>query len=158
MKFFEDVRVGDTTELGRHVFTADDIKNFAQRFDPQPFHVDEEAGARSHFGGLCASGWHTACVWMRLMVDDRRRNIEAAQARGEPVPALGPAVGFRDLKWLKPVYPGDTISYRMEVVDTRVSASRPGVGLMSVRSTDTNQKGEPVITFVSTTFIERRRK
>ena len=66
MKFFEDIRVGETVEIGSHVFTAEDIKTFAQRFDPQPFHVDDEAAARSHFGRLCASGWHTACVWMRL--------------------------------------------------------------------------------------------
>ncbi len=65
MKFFEDIRVGETADIGRHTFTAEDIKAFAARFDPQPFHVDEAAAARSHFGRLCASGWHTACVWMR---------------------------------------------------------------------------------------------
>jgi acyl dehydratase len=156
MKYFEDIRVGDSDDVGRHTFTAEEIKSFAQRFDPQPFHVDEAAAERSHFGALCASGWHTAAVWMRLMVDHRRRMIEAAQARGEPVAALGPALGFRDLKWLKPVYVGDTIAYRSEVVEIRVSNSRAGSGLLTIRSTGTNQNGDMVISFVSTTFVERR--
>jgi len=156
VKYFEDIRVGDSVEVGRHTFTADDIKTFAQRFDPQLFHVDEAAAERSHFGALCASGWHTAVVWMRLMVDRRRRDIEAARGRGEPVVTMGPALGFRDLKWLKPVYVGDTIAYKSEVIETRVSNGRPGVGLMSIRSTGVNQHGDMVISFVSTTFVERR--
>jgi acyl dehydratase len=156
VKYFEDTRVGDSYELGRYTFAAADIKNFARRFDPQLFHLDEAAAEQSHFGALCASGWHTAVVWMRLMVDHRRGQIEAARARGEPVAAIGPALGFRDLKWLKPVYAGDTIAYRAEVIETRVSNSRPGTGLMTIRSTGTNQNGEMVISFVSTTFVERR--
>jgi acyl dehydratase len=156
VKYFEDIRVGDADEVGRYTFTVEDIKTFAQRFDPQLFHLDEAAAAQSHFGALCASGWHTAVVWMRLMVDHRRGQIEAARARGEPVAAIGPALGFRDLKWLKPVYAGDTIAYRTEVIETRVSNSRPGTGLMTIRSTGTNQNGEMVISFVSTTFVERR--
>jgi acyl dehydratase len=156
VKFFEDIRVGDADDIGHHTFLAEDIKSFAQRFDPQPFHVDDEAAARSHFGALCASGWHTAVVWMRLMVDHRRRAIEGQQARGEPVAAFGPALGFRDLKWLKPVYVGDTIAYRSEVVELRPSGSRPRWGLLTIRSTGTNQKGDLVISFVSTTLVERR--
>jgi acyl dehydratase len=158
MRFFEDIRVGDRFPVGRHTFTADDIKAFATRFDPQLFHVDEEAGARSHFGALCASGWHTAVVWMRLMVDYRRRLTEHARARGEPVAGIGPALGFRELKWLKPVFVGDTIDYSSEVVETRVSNSRPDMGLMTILSTGINQNGEPVISFLSTTFVERRRE
>jgi acyl dehydratase len=156
MKYFEDVQVGDTFEVGRHTFNAEEIKGFARRFDPQLFHLDEAAAERSHFGALCASGWHTAVVWMRLMVDHRRTTAEAARARGEPVAGIGPALGFRELKWLKPVYVGDTIAYKTEVIETRISNSRPGKGLMSFRSTGTNQNGEPVISFVSTTFVERR--
>jgi acyl dehydratase len=156
MKYFEDVEVGDTVEVGRHTFNAEEIKGFARRFDPQLFHLDEAAAEASHFGALCASGWHTAVVWMRLMVDHRRGLVEAARARGEPVAAIGPALGIRDLKWLKPVYVGDTIVYKTEVIETRVSGSRPGSGLMTIRSTGTNQNGEPVISFVSTTFVERR--
>jgi acyl dehydratase len=156
MKYFEDVQVGDTVEVGRHTFNAEEIKGFARRFDPQLFHLDEAAAERSHFGALCASGWHTAVVWMRLMVDHRRGLAEAARARGEPVAGIGPALGLRDLKWLKPVYVGDTIVYKTEVIETRVSSSRPGSGLMTILSTGTNQNGKPVISFLSTTFVERR--
>lgn len=156
MKYFEDIQLGERIAIGRHTFKADEIKAFAARFDPQPFHVDESAAERSHFGALVASGWHTAAVWMRLMVEQRKRLAETARARGEPVAALGPALGFRELKWLKPVYVDDTIDYASEVVEMRISQSRPGVGLLSIRSTGVNQHGEPVISFVSTTFVERR--
>jgi acyl dehydratase len=156
MKFFEDIRIGDRFEVGRHKFAADEIKAFAARFDPQAFHLDEAAAARSHFGALCASGWHTAATWMRLMVEHHRREDEARRARAEPVAALGPSPGFRELKWLKPVYVGDTITYAMEVVEKRASNSRPGWGLMTVRNTGVNQKGEPVICFVSVAFVECR--
>jgi acyl dehydratase len=156
VKYFEDIRVGDKYEIGRHTFSAEEIKAFANRFDPQSFHVDEEAAVRSHFGALCASGWHTAVTWMRLMIDYRRRMDEAARARGEAVAKLGPALGFRELRWLKPVYVGDTIDYASEVVETRASNSRPGLGLLTILSTGVNQQGEPVISFLSTTFVERR--
>ena len=156
MKYFEDIQVGDAYEVGRHTFSAAEIKSFAHRFDPQLFHLDEAAAERSHFGALCASGWHTAVAWMRLMIDHRRDMAEAARARGEPVAGIGPALGLRELKWLKPVYVGDTITYKTEVIDTRVSNSRPGLGLMTTLSNGTNQNGEPVISFQSTTFVERR--
>jgi acyl dehydratase len=156
VKYFEDIRVGEVYALGRHTFNANEIKAFAARFDPQLFHMDEQAAEASHFGALCASGWHTASTWMRLMVDFRRRAIEQARARGEPVAAIGPALGFRDLQWLKPVYVGDTIEYQSEVIETRASNSRPGFGLMTIRASGVNQKGDTVISFVSTTFVERR--
>src|SRR5512135_1976091 len=133
MKYFEDIAIGERIPVGSHTFKADEIKTFAARFDPQPFHLDESAAERSHFGALCASGWHTAVVWMRLMVETRRREAEAARARGEPIAAYGPALGFRELKWLKPVYAGDTIDYSSEVIETRASGSRPGSGLMTIR-------------------------
>jgi acyl dehydratase len=156
MKYFEDIQLGERIAVGRHTFNAAEIKAFAARFDPQPFHLDEAAAERSHFGALVASGWHSAVVWMRLMVDQRRRLAEAARARGEGVAALGPALGLRELKWLKPVFADDTIDYASEVIELRVSASRPGLGLIGIRSTGVNQRGEPVISFVSTTFVERR--
>jgi acyl dehydratase len=156
MKFFEDIALGERAELGAHTFSADDIKRFARKYDPQPFHLDEAAAARSHFGALCASGWHTASVWMRLMVDHQRSEDEARRGRGEAVASLGPSPGFRELKWLKPVYAGDTVTYSTEIVDKRASNSRPGWGLMSIRNTGVNQKGEPVISFISVAFIERR--
>ena len=156
MKFFDDMRVGEKYEVGRHTFTAEDIKAFARRFDPQLFHVDEEAAKRSHFGALCASGWHTASVWMRLMIDYHLREDEKLRARGEPIATFGPSPGFRELKWLKPVYVGDTITYATEIVELRASKSRPGWGLIWVRNTGSNQRGEPVISFISTSFVQRR--
>ncbi len=156
MRYFEDLEVGERFEVGHHTFTAENIKSFAERFDPQLFHLDEAAAERSHFGRLCASGWHTAATWMRLMVEYRRRDDEAMRARGEPVAELGPSPGFRELKWIKPVYVGDSISYASEVVALRPSQSRPGWGLMTLRSTGTNQSGDLVLSFVSGAFVQRR--
>ena len=156
MKFFDDIAIGERVELGQHTFSDEAIKAFARRFDPQAFHLDEAAAARSHFGALCASGWHTASMWMRLMVEHQRRDDAARRARGEPVAPLGPSPGFRELKWLKPVYVGDTITYAIEMVEARASNSRPDWGLITLRNTGVNQKGEPVISFVSVVFVERR--
>jgi acyl dehydratase len=156
MKYFEDVAVGEKTELGSHRFLAEDIKAFARRFDPQRFHVDETEAERSHFGRLCASGWHTASMWMRMMVEFDRRETEAMRARNEPVARIGPSPGFRDMKWHKPVYVGDVVSYATEVLEKRESGSRPGWGIIRVRNTGANQNGELVVSFISTTFVERR--
>jgi acyl dehydratase len=156
MKYLEDFEIGATAELGRHTFMAEEIKTFAARFDPQPFHTDEEAAARSHFGGLIASGWHTAAACMRAIVDYKRREREAEQARGEATAQTGVSPGFRDLKWLKPVYAGDTITYVMEVIETRPLKSRPGWGLAVSRNTGTNQDGELVFSFVGSVFVQCR--
>ena len=156
MIFFEDIVVGDSTVIGRHTFTTENIKGFAGRYDPQLFHLDEAAAEASHFGALCASGWQTAIVSLRLLVAHRRAQAEARRVRGARVAQAGPAVDMRDLKWLQPVYVGDTIEYRIEVADARASDSHPGFGLMTIRTTGTNQKGQPVISFVTTTLVERR--
>jgi len=156
MKYFDEVRVGDKFELGSHRFTATEIKTFAGRFDPQRFHMDEDEAARSHFGALCASGWHTVAVWMKLLVAYRKRAAEAAQLRGEPVARIGPAPGFRNLKWLKPVFVDDTVVYMSEVIETRLSASRPDWGLITSRASGVNQHGETVMSFEGVAFVERR--
>jgi acyl dehydratase len=156
MRYYEDFRVGETFDLGRHTFSAQDIKSFAARYDPQPFHLDEAAAARSHFGRLCASGWHTASLWMKKMVEHRQRDADARLARGEASVKMGPSPGFRDLKWLKPVFVGDTVAYATEVIAMRLSGSRPGWGVLSVRNTGVNQNGEPVLSFESATFVECR--
>lgn len=156
MKYFDDLRVGDLLMTGSHTFNAEEIKSFARRYDPQLFHMDEEAAAKSHFGALCASGWHTAAAWMRLMIDQQREILDAMTVRGETIPKRGPALGLRDLKWLKPVYVGDTITYKSEVSELRVSNSRPGFGLLTLLTTGVNQNGAVVISFFSTTFAERR--
>ena len=110
MRYFDDINVGDRMELGTHTFTAEDIKTFAAQYDPQEFHMDEAAAAKSHFGALCASGWHTVAAWMNLRVQYGRREDAERAARGEALAKLGPSPGFRELKWLKPVYVGDTIT------------------------------------------------
>jgi len=156
MEFLDDIKVGARTVLGRHTFTAAEIKAFARAYDPQPFHLDEAAAARSLFGGLCASGWHSVAMWMRLNIDHQQRADAARRARGEPVAELGLSPGFRELKWLKPVHAGDSITYASEVVAIRVSNSRPGWGLITFRNTGTNQSDELVLSFISTTFLQRR--
>jgi acyl dehydratase len=157
MKVFEDIKAGERYELGSHTYTAEEIKRFAVRYDPQPFHVDEAAAARSHFGALCASGWHTAATWMRLNVQYHRRADAAQRSRGEPVAELGPSPGLRDIKWLRPVYVGDTITYATEISETRPSNSRPGWGLITMFNTGVNEKGELVISFINVVFVERQK-
>jgi acyl dehydratase len=155
MRYFDDIAVGESLALGSHTFTAQEIKAFAAQYDPQPFHMDEAAAARSHFGALCASGWHTIAVWMRLRVLYGRREDAERLARGEIIAKLGPSPGFRDLKWVKPVYAGDTITFASEVIEMRFSKSRPGWGLVFSRNTGTNQKGELVMSFIGSGFVER---
>ena len=156
MNFFEDIPVGEKREIGRHTFTAAEIKSFAARFDPQEFHLDEAAAARSHFGALVASGWHTAVVFMRLIVQYHQQSAAEKMARGEKFARIGPSPGFKNLKWVKPVYAGDTVSYANEVIEKRASGSRPGWGIVIARNTGTNQKGELVYEFQSAAFIEMR--
>jgi acyl dehydratase len=156
MTYFEELRVGTRTEVGSHTFTADEIKAFAREFDPQPFHLDEAAAARSHFGALCASGWHTAAVCLRHVVLARQRQQAEMRQRGEPVARTGPSPGLRDLKWPRPVYVGDTIAFALEIMELRTLASQPDVGLRVARLTGTNQRGELVYSVLSSTFIERR--
>jgi acyl dehydratase len=156
MRFYDDMKVGDRSELGAFTFTAEDIKRFAVQFDPQRFHLDEEEGKTSLFGGLAASGWHVAAVCMKLLVAEFKRQREAAQARGEEVAVWGPSPGFRDLRWIKPVLAGDTISFANEVASLRTSASRPGWGLVEARNTGTNQHGEEVFSFLALAFVSRR--
>ena len=148
--------VGETVVLGSYAFTADKIIAFARRYDPQPFHVDPDAARRSFFGGLIASGWHTGSAWMSRLVERRTRQREAALARGERPVNFGPSPGFRDLKWLKPVHAGDTLTFRTTVVDKRVSASRPDWGLVLSQGTGHNQAGELVYTFNGAGFVERK--
>jgi acyl dehydratase len=158
MRFFEDLKVGQRRDIGSFTFTAEDIKRFAAQFDPQPFHLDEEAGRNSLFGGLAASGWHVGSVCMKLLVEDGQRRAALARERGEEVAVGGPSPGFRELRWLKPVLAGDTISYASEVESLRASASRPEWGIVQSRNTGTNQRGELVFSFLASAFVPRRNK
>jgi acyl dehydratase len=156
MRFFEDMEVGQRREVGSFTFTAEAIKTFAAQFDPQRFHLDEEEGRKSLFGGLAASGWHVGSVCMKLLVTDTQRQMKEAAARGERVAVWGPSPGFRELRWLKPVLAGDTISFSSEIIDKRVSDSRPNWGIVQARQTGTNQHGELVFSLIATAFVPRR--
>ena len=154
--YLEDLVPGEVTELGDYTFTAEDIVGYAKKFDPQPFHVDPVAAEKSLFGGLCASGWHTAAVWMKLMNAHRVRSGAEAARTGAGAPNLGPSPGFRNLVWAKPVYAGDTIRYRSTIAGTRTSASRPGWGLAFHRNNGVNQNGDEVFSFDGAVFWQRR--
>jgi acyl dehydratase len=156
MKFFEDIKIGEGGVIGRHHFAPAEIKRFAARFDPQPFHMNEEAAKQSHFGALCASGWHTAAACMRLIID--HQNAVAAQMKdaGQPVAQTGVSPGFKNLKWLKPVYANDTLTYSAEVIGKREVASRPTWGLVFTKFSAVNQKNEPVYEFEGALFVQRR--
>jgi len=157
MRFFEDLEIGQRREVGSFTFTADGIKKFAAQFDPQRFHLDEEEGRKSLFGGLAASGWHVASVCMKLIVADAQRLARDAVARGETVAVWGPSPGFRELRWIQPVLAGDTISFASEVESRRASDSRPEWGILQIRNTGTNQRGELAFSFLATAFVPRRK-
>jgi len=156
MNFFEDIEIGARRELGSFTFTAERIKKFAAHFDPQPFHLDEEAGRNSLFGGLAASGWHVGSVCMKLLVADGQRRASEAAARGEQVAVWGPSPGFRELRWIRPVLAGDTISFASEVETLRTSEKRPEWGILQARNSGTNQRGELVFSLLATAFVPRR--
>ena len=143
--YFEDLTVGQAWQAGSHTVTAEEIVRFARQFDPQPFHVDEAAAARSPFGGLVASGWHTASLAMRLMVDGI---LADARSFGSP--------GVDELRWLRPVRPGDTLSLHLEVVAVTPSQSKPDRGSVKVRYQLSNQRGELVLRMVGLGIFARR--
>jgi acyl dehydratase len=156
MRFFEDIEIGTRREIGSFTFTAEDIKRFAAQFDPQRFHLDEEEGRNSLFGGLAASGWHVAAVCMKLLVADGQRLSAELAARGDKFAVWGPSPGFRELRWLKPVLAGDTISYSNQVETKRTSEKRPEWGILQARNTGINQRGEVAFSFLATAFVPRR--
>ena len=126
MNFYEDLDAGQRRDIGAYTFTAEAIRKFAAQFDPQRFHLDEEEGRKSLFGGLAASGWHVGSVCMKMLVADGQRRVKEAVARGEKVGVWGPSPGFRDLRWIRPVLAGDTIGFSTAIESKRVSESRPG--------------------------------
>ena len=156
MHFFEELEIGARREIGSFTFTAEAIKKFAAQFDPQRFHLDEEAGRNSLFGGLAASGWHVGSVCMKLLVANGRRQMQEAASRGETIAVWGPSPGFRDLRWLKPVLAGDTIHFSSTIESLRPSEKRPEWGLLQGRHTGTNQRGELAFSVLATVFVPRR--
>lgn len=144
-RFFEDFAVGLKFRSRTATVTAEGIKSFAAEFDPQAFHLDESAAERSLFAGLAASGWHTAAISMRLFVESDLR------------PAGGTiGAGVENLRWPKPVRPGDVLHLEGEVIDVRASRSRPELGIVKLRATAYNQRGEPVQLWTPVLMVRRR--
>ncbi|WP_010217841.1 MaoC family dehydratase [Sphingomonas sp. PAMC 26621] len=146
MQYFEDLEVGTRQAFGRYEVQRDEVIGFATAYDPQPFHLSDEAAAATHFGQLSASGWHTCAMTMAMVV----ANLEANQQAGLGSP------GIDELRWLKPVYPGDTLRCETEILDKRASRSRPEMGSYRSKMTVLNQDDVVVMTFVSTGLIRTR--
>jgi len=148
MRYFEDMVVGTRTRSSRsYKVTREEVIEFASKYDPQPFHLDDEAAKNTFFGRLSASGWHTGAMAMRMMVDTWRD--------GEPTAGLG-SPGLDELRWVKPVYPGDELSVEVELIEKRRSKSRPDMGLTKSRQTVFNQNGEIVMTMIGNGLIRVR--
>ena len=146
MRYFEDLVVGAVTDFGSYDVTREEVIEFARKYDPQPFHLSDEAAAKTHFGRIAASGWHTCAMTMaviaRKVVDDDQAGL------GSP--------GIDELRWLKPVYPGDTLNVRGEIIEKTPSRSKPDIGSFRTRTTVTNQDGVSVLSFISIVLIRRR--
>lgn len=147
------LKPGAVHEVGKKTFHAEDIIRFAKKFDPQVFHLDAEAAKSTLLGGLCASGWHTASTWMRLQRDFIAMHVAALRKAGQHAPEFGPSPGIKDLKWIRPVFAGDTVHYTNRVTDMRESNSRPGWWIATLDTEAKNQKGEPVLSFTSSAFL-----
>jgi len=154
--FFEEIRVGEQAVLGSHTFTAQEIRAFAGRFDSQPFHMDEARARESLFGALCASGWHTAAICQRLAVAHRAGLVAEMESAGRAVAELGPSPGFRALKWLRPVYAGDTVTFSNRVTGKTELRSRPAWGLVTGLVEGRNQHGETVFSYNGELYLQRR--
>ncbi len=146
MQYFEDIAVGTKARFGNYAVTRDEVVAFAEKYDPQPFHLSDEAAAQTHFGRLSASGWHTCAMTMAMLVAHLKANEQAGL--GSP--------GIDELRWLKPVYPGDRLRCETEVLEKRRSASRPEMGIFKSRMSVFNQDDVMVMTFVSNGLVETR--
>ncbi len=146
MQYFEDIEVGRTASFGSYAVTREEVMDFAAKYDPQPFHLSDEAAAQTHFGRLSASGWHTCAMVMSMVVANLKENQQAGL--GSP--------GIDELKWIKPVYPGDTLRCETEILEKRVSASRPEMGIFKSRMRVFNQDDVMVMTFVSNGLVATR--
>ena len=144
-RYWDDYEIGQKFDLGSTSFTADEIVDFARQYDPQSFHVDAVAARQSMFGGLIASGWHVTAKLMRLFVDNY---VDQRTALGSP--------GVDEVRWLKPVRPGDTLTAWVECAGKVPSKSRPEMGIVHEQWRATNQKGELVMTLKGTNMVRRR--
>ena len=148
MLYLEDMKTGQKASFGNYRVTRDEVIDFASKYDPQPFHLDDDAAAKTHFGRLSASGWHTAAVTMSMLVE----NLKNAKQAGLGSP------GLDELRWLKPVYPGDTLRVETELTDVRPSRSRPEMGSIHSLVTVFNQDDVPVMTMKSIGLVATRPK
>lgn len=146
MLYWEDIEVGSRSSFGRYEVTREEVIEFASKYDPQPFHLSDEAAAQTYFGRLSASGWHTCAMLMRMLVEHMETQKQAGL--GSP--------GVDELRWLKPVYPGDVLRAETEILDKTPSRSRPDMGSYRGRTTVFNQHDEPVMTLASVGLIRRR--
>ncbi|MBY6013602.1 MaoC family dehydratase [Qipengyuania gaetbuli] len=146
MKYYEDIAVGDARSFGHYEVTREEVMEFAGKYDPQPFHLDDDAAAATHFGRLSASGWHTCSMTMAMMVENMKS--ERSAGLGSP--------GVDQLRWKKPVYPGDTLRCETEVIEKRRSASRPEMGIFKSHIRTYNQHDELVLEMVSNGLIATR--
>ncbi|MBB4840546.1 acyl dehydratase [Sphingomonas kyeonggiensis] len=146
MLYWEDMQVGKKRSFGRYEVTREEVLEFARKYDPQPFHLDDDAAAQTHFGRLAASGWHTCAMTMAMTV---------AEMSVVPQASLG-AAGIDELRWLKPVYPGDVLRVETEVLEVTPSRSRPEMGSFKNQTTTFNQHDEPVLRFTGLVLMRRR--
>ncbi|MFW2851679.1 MaoC family dehydratase [Sphingomonas sp. TX0543] len=148
MQYFEDIAVGTKASFGNYQVTREEVIEFAGKYDPQPFHLSDEAAAQTHFGRLSASGWHTCAMVMSMIVENFKNHQQAGL--GSP--------GVDELRWRKPVYPGDTLRCETEILEKRQSQSRPEMGIFKSRMTVFNQHDEPVMTMISNGLIRTRQE
>lgn len=146
MIYFEDLAVGTETYFGSYEVTREEVLEFARKYDPQPFHLSDEAAAKTHFGRLAASGWHTTAMTMAVIA---RHVVDHQQA------GLG-SPGIDELRWRKPVFPGDTLHVYGKIIEKTPSRSRPEMGSFRTENRVENQNGDPVLTFTSIVLIRRR--
>lgn len=151
MMYWEDVEPGARRELGTYTFSEDEIVRFAKKYDPQPFHIDPEAAKRSLFGGIVASGWHTAAIWMKLAIADRQKPGNAS-----PLLRAGISPGYEDMRWLKPVRPGMTLTYSSEVTGKTELKSRRDVAIVLTRNEARDEAGTLVFVFTGKSLAQRR--
>jgi acyl dehydratase len=146
MRYFEDLEIGAETYFGSYDVTREEVLDFARKYDPQPFHLSDEGAAATHFGRLCASGWHTCAMTMAVI---------ARKVVGDDQAGLG-SPGIDELRWMKPVYPGDTLHVRGKILDKTPSRSKPEIGSFRTETIVTNQDDVPVMRFTSIVLIRRR--
>ena len=152
----DDLEIGFAVELGSYAFTRENVLAFARKYDPQPFHVDDEAAAKGPFGRLAASGWHTAAAWMKCYIATLQAALATLSPQDHARAHARASPGFVNLRWPRPVYVGDTVAFTMRATAKRDLASRPSLGFAEFLSEGRNQTGELVYSFEGKVFMPKR--